>query len=68
MVREFISSHYHPNILRALEKVKPCSYRCDLARFCIVNVLGGWYFDIGLICNTSISFGDDVPLVAFRDI
>ena len=68
MVREFISSHYHPNILRALEKVKPYSYKCDLARFCIVNILGGWYFDIGLTCNTSISFGDDVSLVAFRDI
>ena len=68
MIRSFISDHYHPDILSALDKVRPYGYKCDLARYCIINILGGWYFDIGLTCNASVTVGDDISLIAFRDI
>ena len=51
-----------------MDKVKPFSYKCDLARFCLVNLFGGWYFDIGLTCNASVTLPDQVTLMAFRDI
>jgi len=67
-VIEFLEEHYDKEVLAAYLKFKPYSYRCDLARYCIANVLGGWYFDISIRCTGPIKVGDDVDLIAFRDM
>jgi mannosyltransferase OCH1-like enzyme len=67
-VEQFLEQHYGEDVIRAYHKVKPYSYKCDLARYCIANVVGGWYFDISLRCLTSVQLPDDCKLLAFRDI
>jgi mannosyltransferase OCH1-like enzyme len=67
-VEEFLAQHYDQDVINAYHKVKPYSYKCDLARYCITNVVGGWYFDISLRCLTGIQLPDDCSLLAFRDI
>ena len=42
MVELFLADHYEPNVLEAYRKLIPYAYRADLARYCIVNKLGGW--------------------------
>lgn len=67
-VEQFLEDHYGEDVIRAYHKVKPYSYKCDLARYCIANVVGGWYFDISLRCLTGIKVPTDCKLLAFRDI
>lgn len=67
-VEHFLEEHYGEDVIRAYHKVKPYSYKCDLARYCIANVVGGWYFDISLRCLTGINLPPDCRLLAFRDI
>jgi len=67
-VIEFLEEHYDKEVLDAYLKFKPYSYRCDLARYCIADVLGGWYFDISIRCTGGIQVADDVDLLAFRDM
>jgi len=67
-VETFLEEHYGEDVIRAYHKVKPYSYKCDLARYCITNVVGGWYFDISLRCLTGIKLPSDCKLLAFRDI
>jgi len=67
-VEQFLEEQYGEDVIRAYHKVKPYSYKCDLARYCIANVVGGWYFDISLRCLTGIKVPYDCRLLAFRDI
>ena len=68
MVEAFLEDHYGPPVLEAYRRLIPYAYRADLARYCIVNRLGGWYFDVGLRCVTGIDLPASVDLLAFRDI
>lgn len=64
----FIGKHYDNRILEAYNKLTPYAYKSDLARLCIVNVLGGWYFDIGIYCPfRGIKFEPRITLAAFRE-
>ena len=68
MVELFLAEHYEPNVLEAYRKLIPYAYRADLARYCIVNKLGGWYFDVGVRCAMGIDLPSTIDLFAFRDI
>lgn len=67
-VEEFLEEHYDKNVIHAYHKAKPYSYKCDLARYCITNVVGGWYFDVTIRCLLGIQLPEDCTLLAFRDI
>ena len=54
--------------LDAYFSLKPLAYRCDLARYCILNVKGGWYFDVGLTCLDRLEVPESIELVAFRSV
>lgn len=67
-VEEFLEEHYDSTVVNAYHKVNSYTYKCDLARYCIVNVVGGWYFDISMRCLVGIQLPADCSLLAFRDI
>ena len=67
-LRQFIADNYPPDVLRAYDTLLPYSYKADLGRFCLLNKLGGWYFDIAVRANTSVDIGDRIEFLAFRDI
>ncbi len=47
-IRTFIGDNFDPEVLAAYDKLKPYAYKADLARYCIVYILGGWYVDINI--------------------
>jgi mannosyltransferase OCH1-like enzyme len=48
---EFIKKHYGTGkILDAFTKLKPYSYKCDLFRYLVLNIYGGWYSDMRQLC------------------
>lgn len=67
-LHDFIADVYGMKVLRAYKSLKPFSYKADLARFCLLNYFGGWYFDIGVRVHQGIDIGKGVDFVAFRDI
>ena len=67
-IQEFIKKNFDREVLMAYNKLAPYAYKSDLARYCILYELGGWYLDIGLrLSGTKINVAEDISLIAFRD-
>jgi mannosyltransferase OCH1-like enzyme len=67
-LRQFISDNYDADVLGAYDTLRPYSYKADLGRFCLLNKLGGWYFDIAVRVMNPVEVGDRIEWLAFRDI
>jgi len=67
-LRSFIADNYGEEVVWAYDTLTPFSYRADLGRFCLLNKLGGWYFDIGVRAFNAVDLGDRIEFLAFRDI
>jgi mannosyltransferase OCH1-like enzyme len=70
-LRKFIGDNYPKEVLNAYDKLVPYSYKADLARYCLVNKMGGWYFDIGLhttLNAISMPCIENIDMIAFSDI
>jgi len=48
--REFIKTHFRPDVLWAYDSLIPGAYKADLWRLCVLFINGGIYMDIKLIC------------------
>ena len=48
--REFIKTHFKPDVLNAYDRLIPGAYKADLWRLCILFIKGGIYLDIKLAC------------------
>jgi mannosyltransferase OCH1-like enzyme len=67
-LRQFISDNYDANVLGAYDSLRPYSYKADLGRFCLLNKIGGWYFDIAVRMMNPVEVGERIKFLAFRDI
>ena len=67
-LRAFIADNYEDEVLWAYDCLQPFSYKADLGRFCLLNKLGGWYFDIGVRAFNAVDLSDRIEFLAFRDI
>jgi mannosyltransferase OCH1-like enzyme len=67
-LRQFIADNYDADVVRAYDALRPYSYKADLGRFCLLNKLGGWYFDIAVRMMNPVEVGDRIKFLAFRDI
>ena len=67
-LRSFIAEHYENDVVETYDALRPYAYKADLGRFCILNVTGGWYFDIAVTVQTGIAVTEGVEFLAFRDI
>jgi mannosyltransferase OCH1-like enzyme len=48
--REFIKTHFRPDVLNAYDNLIPGAYKADLWRYCVLYVNGGVYLDIKFKC------------------
>ena len=48
--REFIKSHFKPDVLWAYDSLIPGAYKADLWRLCILFINGGIYMDVKMCC------------------
>jgi len=65
--RDFISDNYPPHVTAAFDSLLPYAYKCDLARFCILNHFGGIYADVSVGKIRPINVGEK-EMVIFRDL
>ncbi len=66
-IEDFIRDQFGTRVLGAYLAVTPFAYRADVARYCIVGHVGGWYVDYGIRRLALPERIDDVDLIAFRD-
>ena len=64
--RALIGDVYGPDVLSAFDTLRPFAYKADLARYCIVNHLGGIYIDLSVTGFLGFDVGDH-EFVGFRD-
>ena len=64
--RALIGDVYGLEVLRAFDVLQPFSYKADLARYCIVNHIGGIYLDLSVNGFRGFDVGD-YEFVGFRD-
>jgi mannosyltransferase OCH1-like enzyme len=50
MCKTFITNNFNSDVLEAYNLLKPCSYKSDLWRYCVLYVNGGIYLDIKYSC------------------
>jgi len=68
-VRALIRSNFGKKVAVAYDSLAPYAYKADLARYCIVHEIGGWYFDIGMTAaGIQVNVPDEINLIAFREI
>jgi len=67
MLRAFIAEHYDDEILETYDALRPYSYKANLGRYCLLNVIGGWYFDIAVQPLRGLALSEQVEFLAFRD-
>ena len=48
--REFIKTHFRPDVLYAYDHLIPGAYKADLWRYCVLFIKGGIYLDIKFSC------------------
>jgi mannosyltransferase OCH1-like enzyme len=54
--REFIKTHFNPDVLAAYDGLIPNAYKADLWRYCILYINGGIYMDIKYRCVNGFKF------------
>lgn len=64
--RALISDVYRLEVLKAFDILRPFAYKADLARYCIVNHIGGIYIDLSVTDFLGFDVGD-YEFVGFRD-
>lgn len=64
--RELIRDAYGLEVLRAFDTLRPFAYKADLARYCIVNHIGGAYLDLSVNDFRGFDVGD-YEFIGFRD-
>jgi mannosyltransferase OCH1-like enzyme len=70
-IRPFLAENFDPTVLEAFEKIKPLAFKADLARYCIVYIYGGWYFDLLVTLQSPElikKFDYEPEVIFFRDI
>jgi len=68
-VREIIDEHFHADVLQAFDKIRSYCCKADLARFCLLYLYGGWYFDVTVrVMQPMTLHGDAIDILAFRDV
>lgn len=68
MIKDFLKNNFDINILNAYNVLNGNAYKADLASYCILNKLGGWYSAITNEIVQSPPDTGDKDMVIFRDI
>lgn len=66
-LRNFLSVHFEPQVLQAFDRLRPYAYQSDLARYCLLYKLGGWYVDLTLQLQIALNVADSIDLIVFAD-
>ena len=66
-IRSFIAEYFEPSVVEVFDELRPYAYKCDLARYCLLYILGGLYVDLGIRFMAAARIPADRGIMAFQD-
>lgn len=66
-VMDVLRINFGGEVLNAYNKLKPYAFKADLARYCLVYLYGGWYFDVTAKIYKGLINTSNVDYVVFKD-
>ena len=66
-IQKLLTDNFQPIVLECYNKLNSYAFKADLARYCILYLHGGWYFDATIRCLKGINLPHDIKLLSFRD-
>jgi hypothetical protein len=66
-IKSILALKFKDEVLWAYNTLVPFSYKVDLAKYCLLWLYGGWYYDVGVYPEFSIHFDSSVNGVFFTD-
>lgn len=66
-IRVFLRKNFTPNVLEAFDCLKAFALKADLARYCILYILGGLYSDLSNRFVSSLDLPSSIQVAAFKD-
>jgi mannosyltransferase OCH1-like enzyme len=67
-IKIFLATNFNPEVLVAYNTLNAYAYKADLASYCILSKLGGWYSAITNEIISDAPVYEDKDLIIFRDI
>ena len=67
-LRDFIKYEFDKEVLDTYDALQPYAYKADLARYCILSKLGGWYSDINNEMIKNVLPDETTDMIIFRDM
>jgi len=67
-IEEFLAGNFPREILAAYKTFVPYSYKSNLARYCILFKIGGWYMDLSVRWVYPLNIDTNIEFIAFRDV
>ena len=65
-LREFIAYHLGTDVVWAFDTLKPLAYKSDLARYCLLQEIGGLYSDLDILHDAPWRIPSMYPIAAFK--
>lgn len=66
-IENIIKNNFDKDVLTSYKMLKPYSFKADLAKYCLLYLYGGFYFDLPIFFLSQIPCLDDFNFFAFRD-
>jgi hypothetical protein len=67
--RNFLSTHFPPELRQAYDALRPGAFKADLFRYCVLMIHGGVYADMDIMLETNLDLavGPDVGFMVPQD-
>jgi mannosyltransferase OCH1-like enzyme len=66
-IQKLLTDNFQDSVLECYNKLNSYAFKADLARYCILYVHGGWYFDATIRCLKGIQLPHEINVLGFRD-
>lgn len=66
-IENILATNFDKDVLTSYNILKPYSYKADLAKYCLLYLYGGFYFDLSIFFISQIPCLEDFNFFTFRD-
>lgn len=66
-IEHIIKTNFGKDVSTSYRMLKPYSYKADLAKYCLLYLYGGFYFDLSIFFLSQVPNLEDFNFFAFRD-
>lgn len=62
-IEKILIDNFSQEVIKAFKKIKPYAFKCDLARWALLYLYGGCYWDISIFPEVRLEFNNELVLI-----